>query len=150
MNNFSNTLTALNALKGATVKISQTKNGEAIHQTQRNKMGAVLREALFTDLAQIFPLSDNAEDIVAYLTEDGIVLEVPNGSVKDNITNVNGSGAITLEIGFTVKSLEYNAQDKSEAYAIDLAEKQRKANEAEAKKKAKIAKDEAARKSKKD
>ena len=146
MTNFSNTLTALNALKNATVKISQTKNGEAIHQTQRNKMGAILREALFTDLSKIFPLSDNAEDIVVYLTEDGIVLEVPNASVKDNISNVNGSGAITLEIGFTVKSLEYNAQDKAEAYSVDLAEKERKAKEAEVKKKAKIAKDEAVRK----
>ena len=150
MTNFPNTATALNALKGSTIKISQTKNGEAIHQTQRNKIGAILREALFADLASIFPISNNAEDIVVYLTADGIILEVPNESVKDTITNPNGSGAISLEIGFTVKNLEYNAQDSSEAYAVTLAEKAAK-EKADAEKKAKkIAKDEADRKAKKD
>lgn len=148
MINFTNTNSVLNALKQTTIKVSQTKTGEAIHQTQRNKIGALLREALFTDLSAVFPISDNAEDIVAYLTADGIVLEIPNESVKDTITNPNGSGAITLEIGFTVKSLEYNAQDSSEAYAVTLAEKEAKAK-AEAEKKAKkIAKDEANRKAK--
>ena len=145
MTNFINTLTALNALKGSVIKISQTKNGEAIHQTQRNKIGAVLRNALFTDLSAIFPVSDNADDIVVYLTDDGIILEVPNESVRDNITNVNGSGALSLEIGFTVKSLEYHAKDKSDAYAVDLAEKEAKAKEAAEKKAKKIAKDSAAR-----
>ncbi len=147
--NFTNTNTALKALKGTAIKVSQTKNGEAIHQTMRNKIGAILRNALYTDLKEIFPLSDNADDIVCYLTADGIILEVPNASVKDTITNPNGSGAISLEIGFTVKSLEYNAQDLSEAYAVDLADKEAKKAEAEAKKVAKIAKDEAARKAKK-
>ena len=149
MTNFTNTATALNALKEANIKISQTKNGEAIHQGVRNKIGSILREALFTDLSNIFPASDNAEDIVAYLTADGIILEVPNATVKDNITNVNGSGAISLEIGFTIKSLEYNAQDSSDAYAITIAEKEAK-KAAEAEKKAKkIAQDKAARDMKK-
>lgn len=147
--NFTNTNTALNALKNTTVKVSQTKNGEAIHQTMRNKIGSVLREALFADLKEIFPISENAGDIVAYLTADGIILEIPNESVKDTITNPNGSGAISLEIGFTVKSLEYNAQDSSDAYAVDIAEKEAKRAEAEAKKAKKIAKDEVARKAKK-
>ena len=93
--------------------------------------------------------SENAEDIVAYFTKDGVILEVPNGSVKDNISNVNGSGAISLEIGFTVKGLEYNAQDESDAYKVDLAENEAKAK-AEAEKKAKnIAKDKAKREAKK-
>ena len=145
---FTNVSEVLENLKSKTIKISQTKSGECIHQTMRNGIGAELRAALFEDLAKIFPLSDNADDIVAYLTEDGVVLEVPNGSVKDNITNVDGSGAITLEIGFTVKSLEYNAQDKSEAYKVDLAEKEAKAKETAEKKAKKIAKDEADRKAK--
>lgn len=146
--NFTNTNTALNALKSTVIKVSQTKNGEAIHQTMRNKIGSVLREALFTDLKEIFPLSENADDIVCYFTADGIILEVPNSSVKDTITNPNGSGAISLEIGFTVKSLEYNAQDMSEAYEVEMAEKEAK-KKAEAEKKAKkIAKDEANRKAK--
>ena len=145
MTNFTNTLTALNALKGSEIKISQTKNGEAIHQTQRNKIGAVLRNALFTDLSAIFPVSDNADDIVVYLTADGIILEVPNESVRDNITSVNGSGALSLEIGFTVKSLEYHAKDESDAYAVKLANKEAEAKEAAEKKAKKIAKDSAAR-----
>lgn len=145
---FTNVSTVLNELKTKAVKISNTTKGECIHQTTRNAIGAELRSALFADLSAIFPISENAEDIVAYLTEDGVVLEVPNESVKDNITNADGSGAITLEIGFTVKSLEYNAQDKSEAYKIDLAEKEAKAK-ANAEKKAKqIAKDKAMREAK--
>ena len=74
MNNFTNTLSALTNLKSSEIKVSQTKNGEAIHQTMRNKIGAALREALFTDLAKIFPFSDNPDDIVAYFTADGITL----------------------------------------------------------------------------
>ena len=148
MTNFTNTQNALNSIKGITVKVSQTKNGEAIHQTMRNKIGSVLREALYADLKNIFPMSDNSEDIVAYLTADGIILEVPNESVKDTITNVNGSGAISLEIGFTVKSLEYNAQDMSEAYAIDVAEKEAKRKATEEKKAKKIATDKANREAK--
>ena len=146
MTNFINTNTVLNALKGTTVKVSQTKNGETIHQTMRNKIGALLREALFADLKEIFPASTNPEDIVAYLTADGIILEIPNESVKDTITNVSGSGAITLEIGFAVKSLEYNAQDESESHKVKVAEKEAKAKELAEKKAKKIAKDNAARK----
>ena len=145
MINFTNTTTALNALKNSAIKISQTKNGEAIHQTQRNKIGSILRNALFADLKEIFPLSDNADDIVCYFTADGIILEVPNASVNDTITNPNGSGAISLEIGFTVKNLEYNARDMSEAYAVEVAEKEAKAKEAAEKKAKKIAKDTAMR-----
>jgi hypothetical protein len=146
---FENVLNVLNEIKTKAVKISQTTKGECIHQTERNKIGAELREALFADLSELFPVSESAEDIVAYFTKDGVILEVPNGSVKDNISNVNGSGAISLEIGFTVKGLEYNAQDESDAYKVDLAEKEAKAK-AEAEKKAKnIAKDKAKREAKK-
>ena len=146
MTNFVNTEMALNALKGTTIKISNTKNGEAIHQTMRNKIGAVLREALFKDLAEIFPITENTEDIVAYLTADGIILEIPNESVLNGISNVNGSGAISLEIGFTVKSLEYNARDSAEAYEVDLAEKAMKEKAKAEQKAKKIARDEAYRK----
>lgn len=131
-----NTLNALNEIKSQVVKISNTKNGECIHQTQRNKIGAMLRQALVEDFTKIFPLSDDSEAIVAYLTADGLVLEIPNASIKDNITNVSGSGAITVELGFAVKNLEYNAQDESEAYKVKVAEKEAKAK-TEAEKKAK-------------
>lgn len=144
-----NTIKALEEIKALAIKISDTKNGECIHQTQRNGIGAKLREALATDFMEIFPISENPDDIVAYLTADGLVLEIPNDTVKDNITNVEGSGAITVELGFTVKSLVYNAQDESEAYKVKVAEKEAKAK-AEAEKKAKkIAADNKARAKKK-
>lgn len=136
------TIEALEAIKQEEVKISATKNGECIHQAQRNAIGAKLREALVADFMEIFPVTEEAQAIVAYLTEDGLVLEIPNESVSDHITNPNGSGAITVELGFTVKSLEYNAKDRSEAYTIDLAEKQARARakaEEVAKKKARDA-----------
>ena len=140
-----NTITALNSIKDLNIKISATKNGECIHQTQRNAIGALLREAIVEDFVKIFPISDNAEDIVAYLTADGLVLEIPNESVKDNITEVDGSGAITVELGFTVKGLRYNAQDASEAYKVEVAEKEAKKKAAAEKKAKDIAKDKAKR-----
>ena len=145
MTNFTNTHNALLALRDENIKISQTKTGEAIHQTQRNKIGGTLREALLADLMALFPYSDNPDDIVVYSTAEGIIFEIPNASVRDGITNPNGSGAISLEIGFTVKNLEYNAKDASEAYEITVAEREAKRAEAEAKKRAKIAKDTEAR-----
>lgn len=118
-----NTIETLNAIKEMTIKISNTKSGECIHQTQRNQIGAMLRSALIKDLAEIFPPSENADAIVAYHTKDGLVLEIPNSSVADNMTNTCGSGAITVNLDYIVKSLEYNAKDESEAYEIDLADK---------------------------
>ena len=144
-----NTINTLDTIRQMVIKISDTKNGECIHQTQRNKIGAKLREALATDFMQIFPISDNPETIVAYLTADGLVLEIPNTSVKDNITNVEGSGAITVELGFTVKSLHYNAQDESDLYKEKVAEKEAKAKEDAEKKAKKIARDAEARAKKK-
>jgi small-conductance mechanosensitive channel len=79
------------------------------------------------------------------LTKDGVIIEVPNGSIKDNITNVTGSGAISLEIGFTVKGLEYNAQDESEAHKVDMAKKEAENKEKAEKRAKQIAKDKARR-----
>ena len=140
MENFTTTREALEAVQAATVQISQTKNGEAIQQAQRNKLGAALREALFHDLSAIFPATEEAGAIVAYLTGDGIVLEVPNDSVSDHLTSAVGSGAISIEIGFSIKSLEYNAKDASDAYAVDQAQKAARKAETAAKKAKAIAK----------
>ena len=142
---FEKTVEVLNALKDKEIKISKTTKGECIHQTMRNAIGAELRSALFTDLAEIFPYSEEAGDIVAYLTEDGVVLEVPNASVQDQISSPIGSGAITLEIGFTVKSLEYNAQDESEVFKVILANKAIADKEKAEEKARRIAKSEAFR-----
>lgn len=121
-----NTMETLNAIKEIAIKISTTKSGESIHQTQRNQIGAMLREALIKDLMAIFPPSENADAIVAYHTKEGLMLEIPNSSVADNMSNSTGSGAITVNLDYTVKNLEYNAKDESEAYAVDLADKMAK------------------------
>lgn len=146
--NFTKTLETLNAIKSAEIKISDTSKGEAIHQTQRNTISGLLRKALFDDLSQIFPISEDSNSIVAYLTADGVVLEVPNESVRDKLTSPIGSGAITLEIGFSVKNLEYNARDMSEDYAEQVAQKEAEKKEKAEKKARKIARDKALREEK--
>ena len=118
-----NTMETLNAIKEIAIKISATKSGESIHQTQRNQIGSMLREALIKDFMEFFPPSDEQNAIVAYHTKEGLMLEIPNSSVADNITNTAGSGAITINLDYTVKNLEYNAKDESEAYLVDLADK---------------------------
>lgn len=143
-----NTATALEALKEVAIKVSQTQKGDCIHQTQRNKILAQLRDALFADVSTAFPPSANAQDIVAYYTDDGIILEIPNESVCDSLTSVDGSGAISVEIGFTIKSLEYNAKDEAEAHAVKVAEKEAKAKADAEKKAKKMAKDKANREAK--
>jgi methylase of polypeptide subunit release factors len=82
-----------------------------------------------------------------FRTEEGIVLEIANDCVADNLDGESlGSGAITIAIDLKVKDLDSNATDLANAYAVDLAEKTEKAN-AKAKAKAdKIARDTASRK----
>lgn len=134
----------LREIMGLDIPISNTTRGEQIQQTFRNKLTAQLKEALFEDCMESFPASE-VNGIIPYLTKDGVILELPNESVADGITNDIGSGAISIEMKFTIKGLEYNAADESEDYDLHLLEKQRKAEEAEKKKADKIARDRKAR-----
>ena len=134
----------LNEIIGLEIPISNTTRGEQMQQTYRNKLTARLKEALFEDCMEAFPATA-INGIIPFLTKDGVILEVPNESVADGITNEIGSGAISIEMKFTIKGLEYNAADESEDYDLHLLEKQRKAEEAEKKKADKIARDRKAR-----
>lgn len=134
----------LNKIMEMEIPISNTTRGEQIHQTFRNKLTAQLREALFEDCLVSFSTQAN-EGIVPYLVKDGVILELPNASVADGITNELGSGAISIEMKFTIKGLEYNAADESEDYEVHLVDKARRAEETEKKKADKIARDRKAR-----
>lgn len=145
-----NLMSAIETIKGGEYKVTLLKSGgETIHQTQRNEIGAMLRNALGADLAMLFPIAEDGEAVVAYVTADGAILEIPNESIRDKVSNPDGSGAISIEFSVKVKSLDYNAANESEAYQVVLAEKAAKAQErAEAKAK-KMARDAAARAKKK-
>lgn len=131
----------LNEIMEYDIPISNTTRGEQIQQTYRNKLTAKLREALFEDCSA--SLADS--EIYTFLTKDGVILEIPNESIANGITNDIGSGAISIEMKFTIKGLEYNATDESSDYEISVAEKRQKALDAEKKKAEKIARDRKAR-----
>lgn len=144
-----NLLNAIEEIKVKDYKVTQLKNGgENIQQTQRNELGGMLKSALSRDFAEMFPISEDANSVVAYVTSDGAIIEIPNESIRDKITNPDGSGAISIEISVKVKSLDYNAQNESEAYQVILAEKMAKAQAKAEEKAKKIARDVAARKKK--
>lgn len=126
------------------IPVSNTTRGEQIQQTFRNNLTRQLKEVLFEDCSETFPL-DGSADIIAYRTKEGVVIEIPNSSVADNITNEYGSGAISLELKFAIKGLEYNAVDMAEEFDIHQRQKAEEAKLAEEKKQAKIAKDRKAR-----
>ena len=145
-----NLMMAIAKIKGGEYKVTIAKNGkENIHQTQRNEIGAMLREALSLDLAEIFPITDACDQPIAYVTADGAILEIPNESVKDKVSNPDGSGAISVEFSVSVKSLDYNAANESDAYQVVRAEKAAKAQAKAEEKARKMARDAAARAKKK-
>ena len=144
-----NFIEALNQVTQQEFRVTQTKSGgEAIQQTERNALGSKLRNALSADFAEIFPATDESNAIVAYITADGAILEIPNESICNKVMNPDGSGAISVEISVKVKDLKYNARDASDAYQVDLAEKAAKAAKKAEDKAKKIARDNAVRKAK--
>lgn len=105
--------------------ISDTTKGKQVQQTYRNNLTAKLLEALYKDCEQGF-LGET--DIIPYLIKGGVILEVPNSSVADSLTaNDLGSGALSIELNVTIKSLETDAQELADDYAFKLeADKQKK------------------------
>ena len=146
---FENLKLALEKVRSGEYKVTQTTKGgelvETIHQTERNGIKALLRQALCEDIMQAFPKSDSSNDVVAYSTADGIVLEIPNESIADKIANISGSGAISAILDFSISSLNYNAADLAEEYEEKMAEKIAKEKAKEEKKAKKIALDKASR-----
>lgn len=145
-----NLMSAIESVKEGEYRVTVTKSGgEQIHQTERNQIGALLRNALSRDLAVLFPASDESGAVVAYVTADGAILEIPNESICNKVSNPDGSGAISVEFSVKVKGLDYNAKDASDAYQIDLAEKMAKAQAKAENKAKKIAQDTVTRAKKK-
>lgn len=119
-------------------KITKGTKGEQIQQTQRNNLKADLVQAIYDLFASNY-------DYV-YRSKDGVLLEIANESIADNVSNELGSGAITVCIDLKVMGLETDARAESEDYVHTLKEKALK-NEKKAKDKAdKIAYDEKRRK----
>lgn len=136
----------LNEIAETNYKVTLAKNGtENIHQTQRNGIGAQLKQALYESLSELLVDGNDPNTLGVFFTSEGVIVEVPNSSIADNVTNEEGSGAISLLFSVQVKSLNYNAADSSESYQVEVAEKMAKKLAAEEKKKTKIAKDSAAR-----
>lgn len=146
---FTNLKLALEKIKETEYKITQTtKQGElveTIHQTQRNGIKSLLREALCADIMDSFPKTAEGEAVIAYATAEGIVLEIPNASIADKVANVDGSGAISAVLDFSISALNYNASVCSAEYEEKLAEKKAKEQKKAEDKAKKIALDKAAR-----
>ena len=128
----------LDEIQSETVKITVSKNGkESVHQTQRNNIKKRIVDAIAQDVAEFFPY--------VFRNSDGILLEIANQSVADNINNQDGSGAITVAIDCSIKGLDFNAEFEAEKYSADQEQKAKaKAEKAQAKAE-KIAKDKAKR-----
>ena len=147
---FKNLKNAFATIQETVYKVTTTASGkETIHQTQRNELGRMLLQALYADLAEEFPETDNPNAVIVRVTEDGAVFEIPNASIRDTILNKEGSGAISVALDTEVKGLEYNAEYLATYYAEKVAEKaQKKAKQAEEKAR-KIERDKARREAQK-
>ena len=130
------------ALKSRDFKITTNNKGvEQLQQTQRNNLKAELVNSLFEDLKSKYDFT--------YRVKDGIMLEIANDSIADNLKNEIGSGAISITIDIKVNDLETNAESENESYALELAEKLEKKNKLAQAKAEKIERDKAERKAKK-
>lgn len=138
-----NLVKLLEELKTRQFKITIDKNGKSkVQQTQRNGLKAEILTAIMEDIKSAYPE-------LVFRTDEGIVLEIANDSIADNLdSESDGSGAITIAIDLKVKDLDSNATDLANAYAVDLAEKAEKANARAKAKNDKIARDTATRKKK--
>ena len=129
-------------LKNRELKITTNNKGvEQLQQTQRNNLKAELVNALFQDIASKYDYT--------FRVKDGIMLEIANDSVADNIKNDIGSGAISVTIDIKINDLETNAESEKESYDISVAEKLEKKAKAEKSKAEKIERDKAERQAKK-
>lgn len=105
----------ISEIKGKQFKITKSSKGEMLQQTQRNELKHALLQALLQDLASEI-------DFVG-LSADGIMVEIPNDSIADNIENESGSGAITCTIDIKINGLEFNFDEERKNYEIDQKEK---------------------------
>lgn len=129
-------------LKNRDFKITTNNKGvEQLQQTQRNNLKAELVNALFQDITSKYEYT--------FRVKDGIMLEIANDSVANNIKNDMGSGAISVTLDIKINDLETNAESEKESYDISVAEKLEKKAKAEKSKAEKIERDKAERQAKK-
>lgn len=133
----------LTKIQALDIPISNTTRGEQIHQTYRNQLTAELRTALYEDLMD--SLRDDSDGILPYLIKEGVILEIPNASVADNTDPDVCNGAISIEMSFTFKGLDFDAPEAAAEFDFLQQKKRREAEEAAKKKEEKIRRDEAAR-----
>ena len=137
-----NLMNLIAELKSRDFKITTNNKGvEQLQQTQRNNLKAELVKALFQDIASKYDYT--------FRVKDGIMLELANDSVADNIKNELGSGAISITIDIKINDLETNAETEKESYDISVAEKLEKKAKADKSKAEKMARDKAERLGKK-
>lgn len=137
-----NLMNLIAELKSRDFKITTNNKGvEQLQQTQRNNLKAELVNALFQDIASKYDYT--------FRIKDGIMLELANDSVADNIKNELGSGAISITIDIKINDLETNAETEKESYDISVAEKLEKKAKADKSKAEKVARDKAERLGKK-
>ena len=118
--------------------ISDTTKGKQVQQTYRNNLTAKLIEALYKDCEQSF-LGET--DIIPYLIKGGVILEVPNSGVADSLgENDLGSGALSIELNVTIKSLETDAQELADDYSFKLEKDRQRKEKDEREKQLKIEK----------
>ena len=118
-------------VEGRTFRITTTSKGsEMIQQTERNALRASILQALQADF-------EGAFDVVRR-GADGVMVEVPNQSIADGITNAEGSGGITIVFDVKVKDLSTDIQVEGDMYQelVDQAEQKRAEKAAKAKAKA--------------
>lgn len=137
-----NLVKLLNEIKSRELKITIDKNGNSkIQQTQRNTIKSEILTALMLDIAQAYEY--------VYRGTDGILLEIANDSIADNLSSgTDGSGAITVAIDLKVKDLDNDAEHLCKVYESEQAEKLAKAEQKAKDKASKIARDTASRKAK--
>ena len=142
-NDMQNLVKLLAEIKTRPLKITIDKNGNSkVQQTQRNLLKNEILNAIMQDIA--------SEYEYVYRATDGILLEIANDSIADNLNaETNGSGAITVAIDLKVKDLDNNALDLQEIYELDQQKKLEKAEQKAKDKASKIARDTASRKAKK-
>jgi hypothetical protein len=119
--------------------------GEQVQQTQRNALKQEILAALFADLKKSYPYIYHSDGD----RTTGVLIEIANPTIANQVTNEEGSGAITVSLDVKILGLENNAELAEEMYQENLVIAEREKREKEAKKAAKIARDEAERKRKK-
>jgi len=61
-----------------------------------------------------------------FRSSEGILIEIDNQSIADELKSEEGSGAITIALDIKIKGLEFNAELEQNAYNEELEEKQEK------------------------